>query len=143
MTGMAALVEKLFAEGFIAGKYREYRIRQAWGVVAGDHLAKHARPDRLVNGTLFVIMTITIFSGLAISEVVVPLAGASTSTLRAWRQLHSVLAALGLGVVGLHVALNWDWIAGVVRKGTLFRAPAGALRRLSPDEIAVSGAEET
>jgi hypothetical protein len=66
MTGIASLVDKLFAEGFIAGKYREYRIRQAWGAVAGEHLAKHARPERLANGTLFVHADnpVTVFNSL-------------------------------------------------------------------------------
>jgi hypothetical protein len=43
-------------------------------------------------------------------------------------------------VIGLHVALNWDWIAGVVRKGVLIRSPAGFAPPTSPAELA--GAEE-
>jgi hypothetical protein len=104
--------------------------------------SRRARINAALNGTLFVIMTITVFSGLAISEVVMPLAGVATSTLRAWRQLHNVLASLGLGVVGFHVALNWDWITGIVRKGILLRAPAGGTPPLAPDGLAAAEAGE-
>jgi cytochrome b561 len=101
-----------------------------------------ARINAVLNGLLFIIMTITLFSGLAISEVVMPLAGVTTSALRAWRQLHNVLASLGLGVVGFHVALNWDWIAGVVRKGILLRTLPGVTAPLSPDGLATAEAED-
>jgi hypothetical protein len=74
-----------------------------------------ARINGLLNATLFVVMVLTVFSGLTISEVLLPLAGFRPSGLSAWRQLHSLLSNLGLVIVGFHLALNWDWIVGVVR----------------------------
>jgi hypothetical protein len=74
-----------------------------------------ARINGLLNATLFVVMVLTVFSGLTISEVLLPLAGLQPSALSAWRQLHSLLSNLGLVIVGFHLALNWDWIVGVVR----------------------------
>jgi predicted ferric reductase len=104
--------------------------------------SRRARINAVLNGTLFSMMTLTLFSGLAISEVVMPLVGVTTSSLRAWRQLHNVLASVGLGVVGFHVALNWDWIAGVVRKGILVRATVGLVPPLTPDGLATAEAED-
>jgi hypothetical protein len=95
-----------------------------------------ARVNAALNGLLFVMMALAIFSGLAISEIVMPLAGVPTSMLSAWRQLHSLMATLTMVVVGLHVGLNWDWIAGVARKGVLFRSPAGVTPPIPPDELA-------
>jgi hypothetical protein len=74
-----------------------------------------ARINGLLNATLFVVMVLTVFSGLTISEVLLPLIGLQPSDLSAWRQLHSLLSNLGLVIVGFHLALNWDWIIGVVR----------------------------
>ena len=81
--------------------------------------SRRTRINALLNGTLFIFMALTVFSGLAISEVVLPLAGLEPSILRAWRQLHSLFATLSLVIVGLHLALNWNWITAVARKRLL------------------------
>ncbi len=57
-----------------------------------------------------------------ISEVVLPLTGLAASDLGAWRQIHSFFAGVALAGVGLHVALNWDWIVGVLRKWVSLRS---------------------
>lgn len=104
--------------------------------------SRRARINAVLNGTLFVMMTLTLFSGLAISEVVMPLMGVTTSTLIAWRKIHNLLASLSLGVVGFHVALNWDWIVGVVRKGILLRAPSGAAAELPNSGFAAAEVDD-
>jgi Domain of unknown function (DUF4405) len=132
----------------------------AFGVVIGAHLlmnwrwivktlrrvvvpdSRRARINAVLNGTLFVMMTLTLFSGLAISEVVLPLLGITTSTLIAWRKIHNLLASLSLGGVGFHVALNWDWITGVVRKGILLRAPSGATSGFSNGGLAAAEVDD-
>ena len=104
--------------------------------------SRRARINAVLNGTLFVMMTLTVFSGLAISEVVMPLAGITTSTLIAWRKIHNLLASLALGVVGFHIALNWDWIAGVVKKGILVRSPAGGAPAFLHDGLAAAEVDD-
>jgi hypothetical protein len=74
------------------------------------------RVNLLLNGTLFVIVVLALFSGLMTSEVVLSVAGLERSGLRAWGSLHSLFSTLSLVIVGFHIALNWDWILGVVRK---------------------------
>ncbi len=44
-----------------------------------------SRVNAALNGLLFVLMTWTIYSGLVISEIVLPSLGLSGSDLRAWR----------------------------------------------------------
>jgi len=95
--------------------------------------SRRARINALLNGTLFVVMVVTVVSGFTISEVILPLTGLEPSILRAWRQLHSLMATLGVVIVGLHVALNWDWIAGVVRKRLFMRRSTEAVTVGAPD----------
>jgi Domain of unknown function (DUF4405) len=81
--------------------------------------SRRAKINLLLNGTLFVFMALTVFSGLVISEVVLPLIGLQPSTLRAWRQIHNLFSTLSVVIVGFHLGLNWDWIAGVIRRRLL------------------------
>jgi Domain of unknown function (DUF4405) len=94
-------------------------------MVVGD--SRRARINAALNGALFLAMGVTLFSGLVISEVALPLLGHAPSDLRAWRQIHSLMAGIALVVVGLHVGLNWDWIVGAVRK-----LSAGGAGRANP-----------
>ncbi|HWZ27209.1 MAG TPA: DUF4405 domain-containing protein [Gemmatimonadales bacterium] len=77
---------------------------------------RRARVNAWLNGLLYVTMVFTIFSGLVVSQFVLPAVGLEPSALRAWRQLHAFVAGVTLVIVGLHVAVNWDWIANVVRR---------------------------
>ena len=79
------------------------------------------RVNLLLNATLFMIVVIALFSGLVISEVVLPLVGPERSGLRAWVNLHSLFSTLALVIVGFHIALNWDWILGVIRNRLFVR----------------------
>jgi len=78
--------------------------------------ARRARFNSWLNGALYVTMVFTIFSGLVVSQYVLPTLGMVPSTLRAWAQLHTIVASVTLVIVGLHVALNWDWILSAVRR---------------------------
>jgi small-conductance mechanosensitive channel len=78
--------------------------------------ARRARVNTWLNGALYLTMVFTIFSGLVVSRVVLPAVGLTASDRRAWLQLHTVVASVTLVIVGLHVALNWDWIVSVVRR---------------------------
>src|SRR5215472_6005027 len=78
--------------------------------------AQRTRFNAWLNGLLYVTMVFTIFSGLVVSQFVLPTLGLTASDLKIWRQLHAFVAGLTLVVVGLHVALNWTWIANVIRR---------------------------
>jgi Domain of unknown function (DUF4405) len=76
--------------------------------------AIRSRANATLNGLLFVMMVVTVFSGLVVSEVVLPTLGVTGSTLAAWRHVHNSFSRFVIVALGLHIALNWDWIAGVV-----------------------------
>jgi hypothetical protein len=117
--------------GFIALVALHLLVNWRWIVttlrrmVVGD--SRRAHINGALNGALFVTMIFTLFSGLVISEVALPLLGRAPSDLRAWRQLHSLVAGIALVVVGLHVGLNWDWIVAAVLK-----LSAGGVARADP-----------
>jgi uncharacterized membrane protein YidH (DUF202 family) len=77
---------------------------------------RRARVNTWLNGALYVTMVLTIFSGLIVSRFVLPTFGLSPSDLRAWTKVHTIVASVTLVIVGLHVALNWDWIVSAVRR---------------------------
>ena len=80
-----------------------------------------------INFSLFLSMLATIQSGLVISRVAMPSVVSGWMGDRRWGQVHGWASSVLLLMVGLHVALNWDWIFGVVRKRLKFgRKPAAA-----------------
>jgi hypothetical protein len=74
------------------------------------------RTNYLLNAGLFVVMVITIFSGIMISESALPFMGLHPKGNLRWRDLHSLGANLVIVLAGLHIALNWDWILKAVRR---------------------------
>lgn len=83
-----------------------------------------ARVNYVLNALLFIDITVIIFSGLMISEVALPSLGLQLASGGAWRGLHTTAANLFLPLVGLHIALHWQWVVKMVRK--LLGRPATA-----------------
>lgn len=50
-----------------------------------------------------------------ISESALPALGMSFAAGGSWRMIHTTTANLSLGLIGLHVALYWQWIVNAVR----------------------------
>lgn len=74
------------------------------------------RVKYLVDLALFLDMVLLIATGLWISEVALPGLGWSVAQRPIWRQIHHVTAELSLWLAGLHLALNWGWIADAWRR---------------------------
>ena len=88
----------------------------------------------LLNALLFVFMTLAIFSGILASEVVTPHLTLAAGRTAAWSDVHSFATNTLVGLVGLHVALNWRWIVNATRlhvlrplTGRSFDSTPGAL----------------
>jgi len=77
-------------------------------------LSLSSRLNYLINALLFIEFTVTVFSGLMISEAVLPFLGLQSSHAPVWRPLHDLSADITLILVGLHFALHWRWIANTV-----------------------------
>ncbi len=85
-----------------------------------------ARINYLLNLLLFITITTIIFTGLMISQTVMPLLGITVSQNHMWRGVHTTAASIFIGLVALHVALHWQWVVNLVWRPR--RAP-GASRR--------------
>ena len=61
-------------------------------------------------------MTLCVASGIAISRVALPELGLSTLQTPFWFRLHALTAEVTVGLVPVHVALRWRWIARIGRR---------------------------
>jgi hypothetical protein len=78
-----------------------------------------ARIRFLLDWLLFVFMTIVIFTGVMISESLLPSLGLRPGFGPFWRALHSWSATALVVIVALHLALNWPWISRALRRRVL------------------------
>jgi Domain of unknown function (DUF4405) len=69
-----------------------------------------------VNLALLFAMTLCVASGVAISRVALPELGLYTLQGPFWYRLHVLTAEVTVGLVPVHVALRWRWIAAVGRR---------------------------
>jgi hypothetical protein len=76
----------------------------------------HDRVIWLVNLALLFGMTLCIVSGIVISRVAMPSLGFFLTASLFWNRLHILTAEITLGLVPVHAALRWRWIAGVGRR---------------------------
>ena len=90
-------------------------VRNTWRRLRLDTHPR-ARLNFLINSALAVMLTVVIASGLVISEAALPAMGISTAATQRWEQLHNLTSSYLLIVVGLHLGLNWSWIAGALRR---------------------------
>jgi hypothetical protein len=94
-----------------------------------------ARVNYVLNALLFIDVTIIIFTGLMISESALPLFGIQFMPGGAWRMLHTLSANLFVPIIGLHVALHWQWIVNTVKRLGM-RQPARSAPQLGATTVA-------
>lgn len=63
----------------------------------------------VVDLALFVMMTLVVASGIAISRDALPAMGITVSAGHYWEGLHHLTANFVVILVGLHLALSWSW----------------------------------
>lgn len=87
-----------------------------------------ARLNFLLNSAIALMMLVVIISGLVISDAALPAMGIVTNASTRWRQLHNLTSNYLIVVIGLHLGLNWSWIAGALRRylGITFKRKAHA-----------------
>ena len=80
---------------------------------------------RVAARTRLFAMTLCVASGILISRVALPEFRISLPLDDPfWERMHTLTAEVTLGLVPVHVALRWRWIAGVGRR-LLARRPLG------------------
>ena len=56
------------------------------------------------------MMTVVIFTGIIISEVALPTMGVPIVADQFWFAIHDISSNLFLLLLGIHLAMHWDWI---------------------------------
>src|SRR5215831_190823 len=75
-----------------------------------------SRLNLCINMILFLLVITELASGLFISQVLLPAFGIKTVNDRVWRYVHNVTLNFTVLFIGLHVAINWGWIASVFKR---------------------------
>jgi hypothetical protein len=79
-------------------------------------LPRATRINSILNTALFIDFVIITFTGIAISEAALPLFGIHVTPNFSWRRLHDQASNIGLVLIGLHIAVHWDWILSTVKR---------------------------
>jgi hypothetical protein len=61
-------------------------------------------------------MVLCIASGVLISKVAMPKLGFTPLANGFWRGMHSTTSSITIAIVGVHIALNWQWIVSVTKR---------------------------
>jgi|GEM_PF-409758 len=86
------------------------------------------RVNSALNYLLFIVMVAVLVSGVLISNQIAPMIGGALGRPRVWTELHGGLNFTLIVLVGVHLAINWDWILGALRRRTV------QLARVPPPE---------
>jgi cytochrome b561 len=111
-----------------------------WCVTQFRKIATSSWRDRFnlfLNSLLLVLMSAVLLSGVLTSTQVTSLAGESFGRVGIWREIHGWLNATLVVLVGLHLAVNWNWMIAALRR----RRPArpALADALVADTAAVTG----
>jgi len=108
------VVHLLFAWQWIATTLARLGARGAWRL----------RINAVLNLALFVTFVVSAFSGVMTSFIVLPGLGIMSANFGRWTLLHNEWTVYFEVIAGLHVAMNWNWIVGAVRRHVLARPSA-------------------
>ncbi|WP_319419858.1 DUF4405 domain-containing protein [Pleurocapsa sp. FMAR1] len=78
-------------------------------------LPRETRFNHFWDVLLFVVMTLIIFSGLLVSQEALPFLGISIKVDPFWQAIHNITANLFLILLGIHIAMHWNWLLRVLR----------------------------
>jgi hypothetical protein len=118
LTGMA--IHEWLSLGLAVGFLTHILLHWRWVFETTRRLfskvARQSRINYILNLAPLVAFTLIIFSGLMISEEILPLIGLQGVHGGVWKWLHTAAADLVVWLVGLHIALHWKWIVNAVKK---------------------------
>lgn len=108
------VVHLLFAWPWLTMTLARLCVKGAWRL----------RINALLNALLFVTFVVTLFSGVMTSFIALPALGIAPGDYQAWGRIHGQWSLYVQLLAGLHIALNWNWIVGAVRRHVLARPSA-------------------
>lgn len=91
-----------------------------WIVEVGGKFFKNlwhaSRLQFMLDILIFVAFIVLITSGLVISKNVMSILGIHFTAARSWKMIHSTASNIAVILAGLHIFLNWNWIACMTGK---------------------------
>jgi hypothetical protein len=115
--GAAVVVHLLWHWEWIAGVTRRFFGRTSAA----------ARLNYVVDALFFIDLAVIMFSGIMVSQAILPALGLTAPAGSFWRILHSLSADWAVILVAVHTALHWKWIVNAVKRYVL--RPIGVARR--------------
>lgn len=97
------------------------------GVQYFRKLFHESRLQLLAGILLFISFTALVMSGLMISKTVLNVLNIQVIHNPTWKLVHTLSGKVSLYLVALHFALNWNWIAAMIKKHMI--APLKSLRK--------------
>jgi hypothetical protein len=79
-------------------------------------VAKGQRFNYFLNWALFASGIMIMLSGLMISKTIMPFLGIFLTGGGAWKELHSLSTNIAMVLMGLHVAVHWNWITSMFKR---------------------------
>ena len=122
------LIHLLLGWRWIVTTWTRLAVKGAW----------RSKINALLNTALFVSFVITVFSGVMTSFIALPSLGIPARNFEPWQALHNQWSVYLQVLAGLHVALNWGWIVGAVKRHVLARPTARSEAALGALEAAES-----
>ena len=86
--------------------------------------AKNSLINYVLNWSLFASGVMVMLSGLMISKSVLPFFGLSLPMNTSWKQLHELSTNIIMILMGLHIALHWNWIVNMFKRMSAQRLPS-------------------
>jgi hypothetical protein len=92
-----------------------------WIMGVGAHFFQKlwhtSRLKFVVDSLLFIDFVAVMMSGIMISHIVLPTLGLNLGQAdMSWRMIHSLSSDAAILLVGLHFALNWEWVVCMVKR---------------------------
>jgi hypothetical protein len=112
-----------------------------WLVVNTTLFLHRMRTESRINYVLdiliFIGFTTIIFSGIMISESVLPAFGIKALRNHSWQEIHFVSVDITLFLTALHFALHWRWIADNFKRYIIGPLKSKAHKNMIPEQVIV------
>ncbi len=82
-------------------------------------LPGNTRFNHIWDAVLFITMTNVLFSGVIISAVALPRMGIPILADAFWIAIHDYSSKLFLLLLGIHLAMHWDWVVNAWKRYVL------------------------
>ena len=74
------------------------------------NLFNQSRLNFVVDLLFFLVMTVTLLSGLMISKDIMSFLGIQLNVSHSWESLHRLASDASVVLLGIHFALHWKWL---------------------------------